>query len=117
MIARAGSERQEARFRLTPPEQLGVGLTMPREISLENAGRYGAHKGWAETVDRTARTAPGRRHGPGDIDWHLARLDRERFANATDAQKLQAAEFAKKAYYAELAIRSAKSRSKTALKK
>lgn len=78
----------------------------------QTIGRYGGLKSWANTVDRTARTAPGRKAGPASIDYWLARLDRERFAEATDAQRLAAAEAARKAHFAELALRSAKARRK-----
>lgn len=79
-------------------------------MSHQITGRLGGLKSWANTVDRTARTANGRRSGPGDIAWHLARLDPDKFADATEAQKLAAAEAAKRAYFAELAMRSARSR-------
>jgi len=77
----------------------------------QNAGRYGGLKSWANTLDRTARTAPGRSKGPSSIDWHIARLDPGRFANATDAQRLAAAEAGRRAYFAELAMKSARARS------
>ena len=84
---------------------------MPKhESTRQNIARLGAHKSWANTPDRAKRTANGRSRGPSSIDWHLARLDPERFADATDAQRLAAAESAKKAYYAELALKSAAAR-------
>ncbi|MGD9995658.1 MAG: hypothetical protein AB7L17_04450 [Ilumatobacteraceae bacterium] len=73
------------------------------------AGRIGAHMSWARTVDRSARTANARRSGPGEVDWHLARLGPQ-FDDATAAQRLAAAESARKAYFAALALKSAKSR-------
>ena len=76
----------------------------------QQIGAMGAHESWARTPDRTARTRNGRAAGPANIEWHIARLDAERFANATEAQKLAAAEAARKAYYARLALASAKSR-------
>ena len=84
---------------------------MPETIR-QQIGRYGGLKSWARTKDRTARTAPARRAGPGSIEWHLTRLDPERFADATEAQKLAAAEAARRAHFAEMAMRSAKVRSK-----
>lgn len=75
------------------------------------AGRYGGLKSWANTPDRTARTANARSKAPSSIEWHLARLDPERFANATDAQRLAAAEGGRKAWFAELAMKSARARS------
>ena len=82
----------------------------------QQIGRAGGLESWARTVDRAARTANGRKAAPSDLEWHLARLDAERFADATEAQKLQAAEAAKKAYYARLAMKSARSRSARANK-
>ena len=80
--------------------------------SRQSAGRFGAYKSWANTSDRTARTANGRAAAPNDVEWHLARLDPEKFADASEKQRMAAAEAAKKAYYAELAMRSAKARSR-----
>lgn len=73
------------------------------------AGRKGSHASWARTVNRTARTEAARRNSPTSIDWHLARLGDE-FAAATDAQRLDAAESARKAYMTDLALRSARAR-------
>lgn len=78
----------------------------------QTIGRYGGLKSWANTTDRTARTAPGRRKSPGEIEYWLARLDPERFADATEAQRLAAAEAARKAHFARMAMSSAKARSK-----
>lgn len=74
------------------------------------AGRVGGLASWANTPDRPARTAAARRHSPGGIDYHLERLDAARFADATDAQRLAAAEAARRAYFARLALKSAKAR-------
>lgn len=65
-----------------------------------------------DDTETTARPSPGRRAGPASIDYWLARLDPERFADASDDQKRQAADSARKAHAAELAMRSAKVRSK-----
>jgi len=73
-------------------------------------GRYGGFKSWANTPDRTARTAPARRRSPSSIEYHLERLDPERFADASDPQRLAAAEAARRAYFASLAMMSAASR-------
>jgi hypothetical protein len=78
--------------------------------SRQIAGRVGGLRSWANTVDRTERTAPARRNSPASIEYHLARLDPDRFANATDAQRLAAAEAAHRLYYAEMAMRSVQSR-------
>ena len=73
-------------------------------------GRYGALKSWGQTVDRAARTAPARRNGPGSIDYWLAKQDPERFAGATEAQKLAAADAMRRAHFASMALKSAKVR-------
>lgn len=74
------------------------------------SGRLGGLRSWANTADRTARTAPGRRAGPASIDYWLARLDPERFAAASGPQRLAAAEAARKAHYATLSLKSAQAR-------
>jgi len=74
------------------------------------AGRYGGLKSWANTVDRAQRTAPGRAKSPSSIEYHLAKLDPERFANASEAQRMQAAEAARRAHFQHLALRSAQVR-------
>ena len=76
------------------------------------AGRLGGLRSWANTPDRTARTAYARSRGPASIDYHLERLDPERFAGCTDAQRLAAAEAARKAYYTAIALKSAAARRK-----
>ena len=83
-------------------------------VSKQVSGRFGGLKSWANTPDRTARTARARRAGPANVDYWLERLDAERFAAASDKQRLQAAEAARKAHYAEMAVRSAQSRSRKA---
>jgi hypothetical protein len=72
--------------------------------------RVGGLTSWANTADRPARTKPARERGPGSLDYWLTRLDPERFADATDAQKRAAAEAAKRAYFAQLAMKSAAAR-------
>jgi hypothetical protein len=64
------------------------------------AGKFGALKSWANTVDRPARTAPARRDRPASVEYHLARQDPARFADATDEQRLAAAEAARRAWTA-----------------
>ena len=76
----------------------------------EVIGRYGGLKSWANTVDRTARTRNARAKSPSNVEYHLERLDPELFADATDDQKLAAAEAGKRAYFARLALRSAQVR-------
>jgi hypothetical protein len=82
---------------------------MPTGTQRQIIGRYGALKSWSTTVDRSARTRKARDNSPSSDNWHLARLP-EQFDNATDAQRLKAAQAARKAYYAELAMKSAAAR-------
>lgn len=60
-------------------------------------GRKGAHISWANTVDRTARTAPAR-----------AALD-QKFRDQADGDPVRAAHL-RKAYFIDLSMRSAKAR-------
>lgn len=71
--------------------------------------RYGAHKSWANTADRAARTRRARGNSPSSIAWHLKHLPAH-LDCASDAQRLAAAESARKAYFAELAMKSAAAR-------
>jgi hypothetical protein len=73
------------------------------------AGRKGALRSWANTVDRSSRTAPARANGPAELKWHIERLPAT-FDGATDAQRLAAAEAARRAYFADLAMRSVRAR-------
>jgi hypothetical protein len=75
-------------------------------------GRVGALESWSRTVDRTARTAPARSAGPGDVTYWLTKLDSERFANATQQQRLDAADAMRRAHFARMAMASAKARKK-----
>lgn len=75
-------------------------------------GRYGALRSWGNTPDRTVRTAPARQAAPSSVDYWLNRLDPERFAAATDQQKLDAAEALRKAYFVGLARKSKSSRAR-----
>lgn len=75
------------------------------ESELSLAGRIGAYTSWANTPDRSARTAPGR-----------AAFDR-RFEDEVDPDRLldpatraQRADAARKAYFARLALKSAQAR-------
>jgi len=82
------------------------------ESTRQQIGRYGALKSWANTPDRTARTRKARSTSPSAIEWHLARLDPERFAEASEPQRRAAAEAGRRAYYAALAMKSAAARSR-----
>ena len=71
--------------------------------------RLGAYRSWANTPNRSARTRPARAKSPGSVEYWLDRLGPE-FADASGKQRHDAATAAKKAYFAELAIKSAKAR-------
>lgn len=75
------------------------------------AGRKGAHVSWSRTIDRASRLAPARNASPNSVDYHLARLGPS-FDAASDEQRFAAAESARRAYMADLAIRSARARRK-----
>lgn len=76
----------------------------------QRQSRYGALVSWANTPDRSARTAPARRRSPSSVDYWIDRLDPERFADATDSAKFAAAEAARRAHFLDMARRSAESR-------
>lgn len=71
---------------------------MDSELSL--LGRIGAETSWANTKDRTARTAPAR-----------AALD-QKFLDAADGDAVRAAHL-RKAHFARLALKSAQARRKS----
>jgi hypothetical protein len=77
-------------------------------------GRYGQYVRWAGVPDRQAETAPARAAGTGTIDYWVKRLDPERFANATDQQKLDAADMLLRAHFLKMSMASAKARRKKA---
>lgn len=68
-------------------------------------GRIGAHVSWANTSDRSARTAPARAAA-------LARFEREVDPDGvlTPDERARRAEHARKAYFARLALKSAEAR-------
>ena len=67
------------------------------ESQASSWGRLGAHISWANTTNRTARTAPAR-----------AALD-QRFLDEADGDPVRAAHL-RKAYYQRLALKSAQAR-------
>lgn len=69
---------------------------MPDSIR-QQLGSIGAHVSWANTIDRTARTAPAR-----------AALDRK-FLDEADGDPVRAAHL-RKAYFQRLALKSAAAR-------
>lgn len=78
-------------------------------------GRVGALRSWARTIDRSARTAPARAASLSRFERQVR--DDPAFAEATEPQILAAADAARRAYFAELAMRSAASRRKRAGKR
>jgi hypothetical protein len=89
---------------------------VPDHVSRQHsiAGRLGAHVSWANTVDRTARTAQARRSGPSSLQWHLDRLHPS-FEGAREVDRIAAATSARSAYFARLALKSAQARKREAL--
>ncbi|SQD97993.1 conserved hypothetical protein [Parafrankia sp. Ea1.12] len=69
--------------------------------------RIAAHTSWANTTDRTARTAPGRAA-------FLDRFDRQVDPDGTlkPDERARRAEHARRAYFSALALRSAQARRK-----
>jgi hypothetical protein len=76
----------------------------------QQIGRYGALKSWANTADRTARTSAARSKGPSSLEYHLDRLPADVFATASPEARTAAAEAARRAYFAGLALKSAANR-------
>lgn len=77
------------------------------ELSL--IGQIGAHQSWANTIDRAARTAPGRKAA-------LERFERQVDPDGTlsPAERARRAEHARKAYFTRLALKSAQARRRRA---
>jgi hypothetical protein len=69
--------------------------------------RMGAHRSWARTEDRSARTAPARAA-------FLTRFEKQVDPDGVlpVAERLRRAESARRAFYLELAAKSAKSRAR-----
>jgi hypothetical protein len=78
--------------RLTPAER-------------QQAGRVGAYESWSRTPDRAARTAPARK---ANLDRFEYKVDPDN--QLSPAERAKRAEFARKAYYTRLALKSAKAR-------
>jgi len=71
-----------------------------------------AHISWSRTPDRTKRTQAAREKGPGGWDYWLSKLDPMLFADASEAQKLAAAQSLRKAFFSKLAQQSVTARRK-----
>lgn len=55
---------------------------------------------WSQETDRTLATAPARANGPGSIEYWLKQVDPDQ--QMTYADRLKAADNAKRAFYARL---------------
>jgi hypothetical protein len=75
-------------------------------------GRKGAHLSWAQTSDRSARTAPARRAALARFE---ALVDPD--GKLTDTERARRASHLQKAHMADLALRSARARKAKAVKK
>lgn len=85
---------------------------MARDLTVEQRAmraRIGAHTSWANTTDRTARTAPARRS-------FLERFEKQVDPDGTlpEAERLRRAESARKAFMLSIALKSAESRKRRA---
>lgn len=76
------------------------------------SNRAAAFVSWGNTVDRSARTANARKAAPGSLDHWIAKLDPERFADATPNQIRDAAIAMRKAHFARLGAASVAARRK-----
>ena len=77
---------------------------------LSLAGKIGAHRSWARTVDRTARTAKARAAGPNGLEWHAKKLDPE--GKLDEHTRMRLAESARAEYFARLTRASLEARAK-----
>lgn len=80
--------------------------TDPREASL--IARAAAHHRWARCTDRVAATAPARAASMGRFDRIV-----DPTGQLAPAERARRAENAKRAYFIELALKSARARRKT----
>lgn len=77
------------------------------------AARAASLKGWSECVDRRERTRKATQNSPVCIDYHLNRLGPE-FDGASEFQRRQAAETARRAFIASNIAKSAATRKRRA---
>lgn len=80
---------------------------MPEPSELSLAGRIGAYASWANTSDRSARTAPAREAFQRRFEDEV---DPDRILDP--AERAQRADAARRAYFARLALKSAQARRK-----
>lgn len=76
------------------------------------AARAAQHERWARTPDRTAATQAMRDNGPNSLAYFEKQVDPER--KLPEAQRQAMAVSARKAYFARLALASAKARARKA---
>lgn len=79
-----------------------ITVTMLLVSTPAQRGRIGAHISWSRTIDRTARTEPGRK-------GFMARFEREVDPDGvlSEGERARRAEHARKAYMQKLALASA----------
>ncbi|WP_445160798.1 hypothetical protein ACTXG5_21960 [Mycobacterium sp. Dal123C01] len=70
------------------------------------------HTQWAKETNRTARTAAARGNSPSSLRYHEKQIDPDGLL--LPAERRKRAESARKAYFADLALRSAKARRRKA---
>lgn len=98
---------------IVPVGATGVDHGGPRCIALGMASQRhvaASHASWGNTVDRAARTERARQASPSSLAHWIAKLDPVKFADASDAQKNDAAVSMRKAHFASLAAKSVKAR-------
>lgn len=76
-----------------------------RQSEASLAGQIGAHISWANTTNRTQRTAPGR---AAFLERFEHEVDPDRILDP--AERARRAEHARKAYFKRLALKSAQAR-------
>jgi hypothetical protein len=70
--------------------------------------RLAAHESWANTPDRSARTAAGHKASPASVDYWLDRVDPDR--TMSPEARRQAAEAKRNAHMARLAFKASRTR-------
>src|SRR4051812_11232429 len=87
----------------TPPSSL-MRMSKPLDSAAfrSQRARLGAYSSWVKTEDRAARTLPGRR---AMLDKFEKEVDPE--GKLTIPERAKRAEYARKAYYQRLAMKSA----------
>lgn len=78
---------------------------MPTPAERRLRSQYGAHLSWANTPDRSARTAPARK---ALEDRFLREADPDN--SLTPAERAKRADSLRRAYYSQLALKAAQAR-------